>query len=271
MAQLRLCVTNSRGGARMLKLIAISLSFLSLLPLSTLAQSGQGQLAQPKASEGAIVSDADLAEAQRRDFAISTVISLAREAISYSDVALRPRVLSRAADILWDADNADARALFLRAWEAAEKGDAEEVTIKTKDSPPPMVIALRRAGGRDLRSEVLSVVARRDRKLAEEFLAKLNNETGAKDSKPKGPVDNWSASDADSKRLLAASRLLNQGQVEQALEIASPALDQVNAMSIGFLSVLRTKNPDTADKRFSHLVTLAEFNVLSDANTVSGL
>jgi hypothetical protein len=64
-------------------------------------------------------------------------------------VALRPRVLARAADVLWEADNVNARALFERAWEEGEKGDADEVTIKTKDNPPAMVTAMRRMSGRD--------------------------------------------------------------------------------------------------------------------------
>lgn len=253
--------------------IIIALSFLSLLPFPTLAQGGQSKGVKVDASERTVPSDADLAEAQRHDFAISIILSLGKEATSYSDLALRPRVLARAADILWDADNVNARVLFRRAWETAEKGDAEEVTIKTKDAPPPMVIALRRSSGRDLRSEVLGLVARRDRTLADEFLARLKNETEreARDSNRTRPLDNWSASEADAKRLEVASRLLNEGQVQQALEIASPALDYVNAKSISFLAELRAKNAETADQRFSFLLSRTALDPSSDANTVSGL
>lgn len=256
-----------------MKLIAISLSFLSLLSPPTFAQSSQARRVQPEASERRVVSEADLAAEQRRDFAISAVNSLAKEATSFSDLALRPRVLARAADILWEADNINARALFLRAWEAAEKGDAEEVTIKTKDNPPPMVTALRRLSGRDLRSEVLGLIASRDRTLADEFLAKLKNETErqAGDSNSTRSHDNWSGSEADSKRLQVARRLLNEGQVQQALEIASPALYYVNAESITFLSELRTKNAEAADQRFSFLLGRTALDPSSDANTVSGL
>src|SRR5438552_12547781 len=125
-------------------------------------------------SETTKVTEADSLEAQqRRIFAISLVTSLADEARSYQDLALRPRVLARAADTLWEADTNAARILFRRAWEAAEKGDAKEITIRTKDSPPSMVVGLRRMSGRDLRSEVLSLAARRDRALGEEFLTKM--------------------------------------------------------------------------------------------------
>lgn len=220
------------------------------------------------------MSGAEPSEAQRRVFAISLVISLATEARSYSDLALRPRVLARAADVLWDADNITARVLFRRAWEAAEKGDSEEVTINTKDKPPAMVISLRRMSGHDLRSEVVSMAARRDRALGEEFLAKLKSEDerGTGDSKSTRSIgDNWSTSDATSKRLQVAGKLLHDGQTERALEFAAPALDQVNPKSIGFLSELRPKDPVGADRIFASLLARTELDPAADANTISGL
>ena len=237
---------------------------------STFAQTSE--LKRPlENSEKTAVSDAELAAAQRRDFAISTVISLAKEAASFNDLALRARVLARAGDTLWDADNVNARAFFLRAWEAAEKGDAEEVTVKTKDNPPPMVLALRRLGGNDLRTEVLGLVASRDRALADEFLAKLKTDTEAKDYSKTRPRDNWSASEADTKRLEVARQLLKEGQVQQALEIASPALTYVNSKSINFLSELRVKNAEAADQNFLQLLARTALDPSADANTVSGL
>ncbi|HEV2829131.1 MAG TPA: hypothetical protein VGW76_16155 [Pyrinomonadaceae bacterium] len=246
--------------------ILISLVCLSVPPVSTPAQTPAESKLQAKSSEKETskVSEADSLDAERRAFALSLVTSLAEEARSYHDLALRPRVLARAADTLWDADSDTARTLFRRAWEAAEKGDAEEVTVKTKDNPPSMVIALRRRSGHDLRSEVLGIAARRNRILGEEFLAKLKDETEreAKDSK---------SSEAASKRLQLAGKLLEDGQIELALEFATPALDQVNANSIGFLSAVRRKNPEAADQRFAFLMARAEFDPSSDANTVSGL
>ena len=99
--------------------------------------------------------EADAEAAQQRTVAISLVTTLADEARSFKDQTRRARVQARAADVLWDADNVNSRALFKRAWEEAEKGDADDVTIKTKDNPPAMVTALRRMSGRDLRFEVL--------------------------------------------------------------------------------------------------------------------
>jgi len=265
--------TANTGTGMVLALTLISLLCSSVLPLSTTAQGPVGRTVPSKANEPASINDGGLPD-ERRAFAISLVISLADEARSYSDLALRPRVLARSADALWNADNATARALFRRAWEAAEKGDAEDVTVKTKDNPPPMVIALRRTSGRDLRSEVLGLIARRDRALGEELFTKLKaaNEREAEDSKgARQSGDSWSTSEAALKRLQVATRLLEDGQIERAMEFAAPALDQVNPNSIGFLSALRARNPETADQRFALLLARAQFDSSSDANTVSGL
>ncbi len=241
---------------------------LLTVPLQTLGQksaSNKKQPAQPPVSE--------LSEAQLPAFAISLVISLATDARSYQDQALRPRVLAQAADVLWEADNVTARSLFKRAWDEAEIGDADGVTIQTKDKPPAMVIGLRRMSGRDLRFEVLSVIARHDQVLFEEFFAKLKSEKeverGSKSSAT--PDDGWLVPEAISKRLQVARALLRDGQTQKALEFAAPALTQVNVHTIGFLSELRTKNAQAADQSFARLLTQAEFDPAADANTVSGL
>lgn len=259
---------------RRLSWSALPLSFLLALPVPAL-----GQRTQQKTTSGPVneksaprVSATALTEEQLPPFAVSLVISLATEARSYSDVALRPRVLAQAADVLWDADNVNARALFKRAWEEAEKGDADEVTIKTKDNPPAMVTALRRMSGRDLRFEVLNVVAKRDRVLFEEFFAKLKSENdSAKEKSAAPPKDDWIVSEAVSKRIQIASALLNDGQTDKALEFAAPVLTSVNMHTIGFLSELRRKNAEAADRVFGTLVSRAEGDAASDPNTVSGL
>lgn len=219
------------------------------------------------------VSQSELSEAQLPAFAISLVISLANDAKSYSDLALRPRVLAQAADVLWEVDNVTARALFKRAWEEAEKGDADEVTIKTKDNPPAMVMALRRMSGRDLRFEVLSLMTRRDRSLSEEFLAKLKSDYERESNgSDKSPVqDDWFVPADNSKRLTVASELLKQGETERAIQFATPALTAVNVHTIAFLSELRVKNAAAADRFFATLLTQAEFDPGANANTASGL
>jgi tetratricopeptide (TPR) repeat protein len=234
---------------------------LLMLPFSILAQEAS------KTSEGLSL------ESQRRAFAISIVISLADETRKY-DGALRPRVLARAADILWNADSDTARTLFRRAWEAAEKGDAEGLTFKNPDGVPAMaaelVTALRRENGYDLRAEVLALAARCDQKLGEEFLKKLTQDK--KEQKAGSSYQNSNDNSEDSlRRLNVATRLLDDGDIERALEFAAPALNQVTANSIGFLSKLREKRSGVADQRFALLLAQAELDPSSDANTVSGL
>lgn len=234
--------------------------------------------------EASKVSETDLLAAQRRAFALSLVTSLADEAGSYHDLTLRPRVLARAADTLWGADTEMARRLFRRAWEAAEKADAPDAqsssaTNENTGMPAKMqqVVAAMRGLHGDARMEVLSLVARRDRALGEEFLKKLQEATKREaadsrvDSSLQNIRDNWSGEEAAARRLQVARRLLDEGQIDQAVEFATPALDQVNVNSIGFLSALREKRPDVADQRFMFLLTRAEYDPLADANTVSGL
>ena len=257
---------------RTLELSVVSLSFLLVLHPATLGQTRQNKTPAPTSSS-VKAGDTELSEAQLPAFAVSLVIAVANEARSFSDLALRPRVLSRAADVLWDADNITAHELFKRAWEAAEKGDAEDVTVNTKDKPPAMVLAMRKMSGRDLRFEVLSVMARRDRAMSEEFFAKLKTEKeGEKDdSKKAGPSDGWVGSEAVSKRLQVAEGLLRDGQTEKAMEFAAPVLNSVNVHTISFLSELRLRNAAIADQAFEMLLNQAAYDPLSDANVVSGL
>jgi len=252
-----------------------SLSCLFILSVPVLPQSESRN--RPPVEIGnykSNLAEVNSAEAQRRIFAASLVMSLATDARSYKDLALRPRVLARAADVLWDADNITARALFVRAWEAAEAGDAEGATINTKDGPPAMVIALRKMNGHDLRVEVLALASRRDKALGEQFLAKLKIEKQreARDApNVKSSQNIFSGPEAASKRLLVATKLLADGQVAKAREFAAPALTEVNARSISFLSQLRAKDAAAADQIFADLLARAELDPMSDANTISGL
>ena len=264
-------------------LIVILLSSLLTLEDPGHAQTPTNKRSQTKSEakteeRKAKLSETNLREAQQREFAISLVMSLANEARSFRDLALRARVLARAANILWDVDTEVARTQFRRAWEAAEKADAEEVTSpQPKDGPPVMVIASGRTTGGDLRSEVLAVAARRDRALGEEFLAKLTEQTNldaaarTRNASTRNNDESWSTSQAASKRLLVARRLLDDDQIERALEFAVPVLDEVNERTISFLSALRVKRAELADQRFLLLLAHSELDPYSDANTVSGL
>jgi hypothetical protein len=259
---------------RRLSWSALPLSFLLALPSPALGQRPPQKTTSGPVSEKSTpkVPESGLTEEQLPAFAVSLVISLATEARSYSDLALRSSVLARAADVIWDADNVNARALFKRAWEEAEKGDADEVTIKTKDNPPAMVTAMRRMSGRDLRFEVLNMMAKRDRALSEEYFAKLKNDNdSAKDKTTPAPNDDWLVPEDVSKRIQVASALLKDGQTDKAMEFAAPVLTSVNSHTIGFLSELRVKNAGAADRVYAMLLNRAETDPSADANTVSGL
>lgn len=221
------------------------------------------------------VREIDSRKEQQRRFAFSLVTSLADEARSYRNEILRARVLAHAANILWDADNDTGRLLFRRAWEAAEKGDANKQTAKNIELPQ-IAIDLQRTSGRDLRMEVLALATRCDRTLGEEFLAKLDSHNKSEAGSTKrdsvaNAYDGWPSSNAEVKRLLVARRLLDDGEIERAVEFAAPVLNKVHINSIEFLAALRVKRPEIGDQWFARLLSRSELDPLSDANTVSGL
>ena len=244
--------------------VALSLCFsLSALPFS--AQTRKAKIN---------TEEADAEAAQQRTVAISLVTTLADDARSFKDQTRRARVQARAADVLWDSDPERARELFRRAWEAAEIVDAEaakkraEEMKRLESEGGPVVVR----GGPDLRSEVLRLVAKRDRKLGEEFLKALD-EAAAK-ARTEAEADqrrNSGTRVGASQRLQLARRLVEDGEIERALEFATPALDSVNVDSIYFLSALREKNAQLADTAFTSLLARAARDPNSDANTVSGL
>ena len=241
------------------------LSILILLPVAGSAQTAgdkEPQLTEQQRQKLA----AEALAAEQRTFAVSQLISLADEARSYRDLALRPHVLVRVADTIWDADSDTARRIFRRAWETAEAADADAQSQKIEDRELQMVAAIKRASGIDSRNEVLRTAARRDHALGEEFLAKLKDQnkedSGSKNS-------SGSNSEDSARRLRLAHQLLDDGQVDQALEFAAPALNQVSVASIGFLSALRIKRAGVADEEFAMLLAQAEIDPASDANTAS--
>ena len=244
--------------------VALSLCFcLSALPALT-------QTKKTKTN----TEEADAEAVQQRTIAISLVTTLADEARSFKDQTRRARVQARAGDVLWDTDPERARELFRRAWEAAEIVDAEaakkraEEMKRLESEGGPVVVR----GGPDLRSEVLRLVAKRDRKLGEEFLKALDETAEKERSEAEAEQRRNSGNRVGaSQRLQLARKLVEDGQIERALEFATPALDSVNVDSIYFLSALREKNAQLADAAFTNLLARAARDPNSDANTVSGL
>ena len=230
-------------------------------------------LAQPKKAK-TNNEEADAEAAQQRTVAISLVTSLADEARSFKDQTRRARVQARAGDVLWDTDPERARELFRRAWEAAEIVDADAAKKRADDMKRmeseggPVVVR----GGPSLRSEVLRLVAKRDRKLGEEFLKALDEAVEKERSEAATNQRNNPGNLLEgSQRLQLARRLVEDGEVQRALEFATPALNTVSPDSIFFLSALREKNAQLGDAAFTNLLALAARDPNSDANTVSGL
>lgn len=241
---------------------------LALTLVFCLSLSAQTRKTKPNTEQ------ADAEAAQQRTIAISLVTTLADEARSFKDQTRRARVQARAADVLWETDPERARELFRRAWEAAEIVDAESAKKRAEEMKrlerggEPVVVR----GGPNLRSEVLRLVAKRDRKLGEEFLKALDE--AAEKQRTEAAADqrrNSATRFGGSQRLQLARRLIEEGEVQRAIQFATPALDSVNIDSIFFLSALREKDAQLADAAYTTLLARAARDPNSDANTVSGL
>ena len=237
----------------------------------TLAQT---PAAKPKTQKSA-TAEIDEEAAQQRAVAISLVTTLADEARSFKDQTRRARVQARAADVLWDSDPERSKELFRRAWDAATVVDAETARkraeeLKKANSDGGQVVI---RGGPDIRSEVLRLAAKRDKKLGDELLKILDDaeqkerDEAANATRKSDPESLLGAS----KRLQLARRLVQDGEIDRAMEFAGPALDRVTIDSIFFLSALREKNDGLADAAFQVLLVRVSRDPSADANTVSGL
>jgi hypothetical protein len=195
-------------------------------------------------------AEADRIAKERRANARLLLISLASEAYSFRDQTLRARSMARIADTLWDVDAEQGRALFRKAWEAAEIGDRE--------SQEPL----------NLRREVLTLAARRDRLLAEAFLQKLKADQQETKAEP-SENNLWSLREASEQRLMLAQELLNAGDIERALQFADPVLGDVTISTLEFLTDLREKDPAAADQRYAAMLANTGGNMLADANIIS--
>lgn len=211
---------------------------------------------------------------QQKALGLSLLVSLSNEARNFSDPKLRARTLSRIADALWEPDPEQGRALFRKAWDAAESGDQEtarkleEDRQRQKAENPNGAVSL--LNGPDLRAEVLRLAARRDRALGEELLEKL---TDARNQEADNATTPATANSLDTpaavrQRLRLAKQLLDT-DVERALQFADQALFPITMDALDFLSSLREKNPQAADQRFARMLAGAEADVKSDANTIS--
>jgi hypothetical protein len=232
------------------------------------ARSKQTDPVKPAAAPAKVAKDPDAERIarQRRSQARSLLIALSVDARTFRDQPLRARSLARIADALWTVDPEQARAMFRKAWEAAEVADQENERKLQEE------VARQKAktGGAyalnlppNLRREVLRLVARHDTALSEELLEKL------KTQKQEATENVTRSSDAANQRLEVARELLVSGDAERALQFAEPILGRVTMDAINFLSQAREVNPAAADARYAALLAQQVMNPQADANTVS--
>ncbi|HET7114031.1 MAG TPA: hypothetical protein VFI57_10320 [Pyrinomonadaceae bacterium] len=232
------------------------------------------QAPEKKAPEKKAPSTADQQTRVRRQQARSLLVALSTDARAFHDQTLRARSLARIADALWTVDAEQGRLLFRKAWEAAEGADREN-DEKMQEQIKQQQAKTGRSGYAinlppSLRREVLRLAARHDRALGEEFLDKLKAERADVNTatKPSPGRENESVS----QRLGVARELLSDGNLEQALQFADPALTAVSMETMNFLAELRAKDPAAAvaaDQRYAALLSSSINNPQADANTVS--
>ncbi|MFL6336405.1 MAG: hypothetical protein ACJ754_24140 [Pyrinomonadaceae bacterium] len=274
----------------------VSLMALALCAVVSPVRVGaqEPQAARPKPARTAAkkpsAEAADPMAELRRTTAISLVSTLADDARTFRDPALRARVQARAADALWDTEREKSLALFRRAWDEAEAADAEADRRVAEDRARQQ----RERGYASvqlppsLRSEVLRLAAKRDRALGEEFLTRLDearkkelesaatsNErptdatNGSGQPTEQGRPDPMETPPALAKRLRLAIQMLDEVGVERATQFADPALGLVTPPGLEFLTRLRAKNAQAADERYAAMLGRAASNPASDANTAS--
>lgn len=269
--------------SRLPSLLVILFLFL-LAPAITAQDTASKTIAQPEVAAGPVATPAAknketsaAAKARiekKKALGVSLLVSLANDARNYQDQKLRARTLSRIADALWEPDPEQGRALFRKAWDAADAADQDtarklnEERQRQQANNPDGPIAL--GGGPDLRSEVLRLAAKRDCALGEELLDKLKEarKQEVTDATTTAQTNALDTPSAIRKRLRLAGQLL-ESDVERSLQFADPALGTVTMEGVDFLSFLRVKNPVAADQRYARLLAIAEGDFKSDANTVS--
>lgn len=212
----------------------------------------------------------------RRTTAVSLALALADEAKGFRDPVLAARVQARTADALWEADNERARALFRRAWDTADAADRDALRRQEEERRKQMEErgSFAQINAPNLRAEVLRLVARRDRQLGEEFLAKLDEAKkqeyeDATRAATRASLDPARPSQALEQRLRLASSLLDENEVERAMQFADPVLQNVTMEGLRFLTRLRQKNAKAADDRYSAMLARAGVDPATDANTIS--
>jgi len=247
----------------------IAATSITVAAQTTPANSEQSKTANDKA---AAAIEAERLLKERRANAQSLLINLAADARNFTDPTVRARTQARIADALWDTDRERSRTMFRSAFDAAEAADAESQARMQEDIRQQQARTGRGgyviASPPNLRREVLEFAAKRDQKLAEEFLIRYRDQK-TREADERGRRNSSGADEATAQRFSVAGDMLEAGDVAKALEFAGPALGSISIPSIDFLSRLRDKDSIAADQRYAGLLQNATMNPQADANTVS--
>ncbi|HJT28180.1 MAG TPA: hypothetical protein VJ784_12280 [Pyrinomonadaceae bacterium] len=237
------------------------------------AQTPDTKPAKTAVPKSAALREEELAQRERRVKARALLVALSSDARTFRDETLRARSLARIADALWQVDAEQGRLLFRKAWDAAEVADIESEKKLQEEIRQQQL----RTGNKgyvvntppNIRRDVLRLAAKHDRALSEEFLEKLRvQKLEAANSATAKPSPN-NLSEAMNQRLSVARELLQNDELERALQFAEPVLALVTVESMNFLSFVREKNATVADTRYAALLASSNNNPQADANTVS--
>ena len=220
---------------------------ISLL-LVLLTSSGAHILAQEKAKPSSRKTSETKADAQGKEWLEAALRARARdlasstadEALKWDDRQAAVRVLSQAADLLWN-DNPDrSRAWLARAWELANdvtSENANEATRRYRSNSPQA----------SARAMVLAVAGRRDKRFADRLLEQLTDEKEqSRHDSHRGIFDDRTAR---AEQLLNMALAIVESNPAVAASLAERSLaDGISFQLQGLLLALRQRDEAAANR-----------------------
>jgi hypothetical protein len=250
---------------------------LALAGMITFPVDGQTPKSKPTDAKAkaarAKAYQAAVAAAARKLRALQLIDEVLADAKMVGDLESRAMFQARAADALWKADPERARAIFRVAWETATAADSpverstgsEIGSAKSENYDEDWFV----------RSRVLSIVARRDRALADKFISELatpdDSETDAQDQRNDQNPDNpWrSVSPRGIFRLSLAREQLAAGDPSRAAQFAEPVIAEgASGELLAFLLELWAADAASAERLYVDLISVVRGNQRAGANDV---
>ncbi|HEX8747327.1 MAG TPA: hypothetical protein VF717_09005 [Pyrinomonadaceae bacterium] len=240
---------------------------LAFAPASAQAQQ-RGRTGRGGAAPGTRRTD-EKAEARRAQ-AVTLLVETADSARAFRDLQYRARIQLLAADALWPFDEARARQIFRRAWEAASAADrAEQRAAGEEAGVFPGSEEMLETAARD---EVLSKAAARDAKMAEAFMREMLQERDKAQEAANQPTRRtpWrEPSTLGARRLALAYELMGKRDYARAAQIAEPAIAEgVSGDAMEFILRLRAFMGEASDPYglYRRMVQRTAANPDTDAN-----